>query len=125
MNRLLLLLTFLLTISFLSAQSKLQKKINDFATHPNLIHGQLSVALIDVTTNQLIAGHRSDKNMIPASSLKVLITGIALKKLGKDYQFKTTLLYDGNITVDGTLKGNLIIRGYGDPWSNLAMGRPW
>ena len=96
MYRLLLLLTFLLSFSILSAQSTLQKKINDFATHPNLIHGQLSVAIMDVATNKMIAGHRPNKNMIPASSLKVLITGIALKKLGKDYRFKTELLYDGD-----------------------------
>ena len=115
MYRLLIFHIFLLSFSILSAQSTVQKKIDDFATHPNLIHGQLSVALIDVATNQLIAGHRPNKNMIPASSLKVLITGIALEKLGKDYRFKTALLYDGNITADGTLKGNLIIRGYGDP----------
>ena len=115
MYRLLLLLTFLLSFSILSAQSTLQKKINDFATHPNLIHGQLSVAIMDVATNKMIAGHRPNKNMIPASSLKVLITGIALKKLGKDYRFKTELLYDGTITEEGILKGNLIIRGYGDP----------
>jgi len=70
---------------------------------------------MDITNNQLIAGHRANKTMIPASSLKVLITGIALKKLGKDYRFKTELVYDGIITTDGILKGNLIIRGYGDP----------
>jgi len=99
----------------LFSQSSIQKKIDAFATHPDLVHGQLSVALIDVASNQLVAGHRADKTMIPASSLKVLITGIALKKLGKNYRFKTELAYDGTITADGTLKGNLIIRGYGDP----------
>lgn len=113
----LLLCLFLSLFSFnsLFAQSTIQKKIDALASHSDLVHGQLSVALMDITTNQLIAGHRADKTMIPASSLKVLITGIALKKLGKDYRFKTELAYDGIITADGTLEGNLIIRGYGDP----------
>lgn len=115
MHRLLFILVFLLIVNALYAQSPIQKKINAFAAHPDLVHGQLSVALIDLTTNQLIAGHRADKTMIPASSLKVLVTGIALKKLGKDYRFKTELGYDGTITADGILQGNLIIRGYGDP----------
>ncbi len=105
----------LFPLSTLFSQSSIQKKIDALAAHPDLTHGQLSVALIDVTSNQLIAGHRADKTMIPASSLKVLITGIALKKLGRDYRFKTELAYDGTLTADGILKGNLIIRGYGDP----------
>lgn len=115
MRLLLLLFTVLLPLQSFFAQSVIQKKIDAFAAHPNLIHGQLSVALIDLSTNQLIAGHRADKTMIPASSLKVLITGIALKKLGQDYRFKTEIAYDGTITADGVLQGHLIIRGYGDP----------
>ena len=113
----LLLLSSILLISLQSsfAQPPIQKKIDALAAHPDLVHGQLSVALMDVENNQLIAGHRADKTMIPASSLKVLVTGIALKKLGKDYRFKTELTYDGTITADGVLQGNLIIRGYGDP----------
>ncbi len=115
MRPLLFLFVSFLSFNALFAQSSIQKKIDALASHPHLVHGQLSVALMDVATNQLIAGHRADKTMIPASSLKVLITGIALKKLGKDYRFKTALAHDGIITADGTLKGNLIIRGYGDP----------
>ncbi len=115
MLRILFLLILALSLHPLFAQSPIQKKIDALATHPNLVHGQLSVALIDVASDQLIAGHRADKTMIPASSLKVLVTGIALKKLGPDYRFKTELAYDGTITADGTLQGNLVIRGYGDP----------
>ncbi len=115
MPYLLFIICSLFPLSSLLSQSPIQKKIDALASHPDLTHGQLSVALIDIATNKLIAGHRANKTMIPASSLKVLITGIALKKLGRDYRFKTELAYDGSITADGTLKGNLIIRGYGDP----------
>ena len=115
MRLILLFIVILLPLESLISQSSIQKKIDALAAHPDLVHGQLSVALMDITNNQLIAGHRANKTMIPASSLKVLITGIALKKLGKDYRFKTELVYDGIITTDGILKGNLIIRGYGDP----------
>lgn len=111
-NLLLLLVTLL---PFTVSAQRIQSAINEFANHPALKHGQLSVALLDIETGKLIAGHRPEKTMIPASSLKVMITGIALKKLGAAYRFKTELGYDGKITKDGVLQGNLIIRGYGDP----------
>jgi D-alanyl-D-alanine carboxypeptidase/D-alanyl-D-alanine-endopeptidase (penicillin-binding protein 4) len=41
--------------------------------------------------------------------------------LGEDYQFKTELQYDGQLKPDGTLDGNLYIRGGGDP--TLGAGR--
>jgi PBP4 family serine-type D-alanyl-D-alanine carboxypeptidase len=38
-----------------------------------------------------------------------------LRYLGADYKFLTRMYIDGVISSDGTLYGNLIIRGYGDP----------
>ncbi|MEM8909128.1 MAG: D-alanyl-D-alanine carboxypeptidase/D-alanyl-D-alanine-endopeptidase, partial [Bacteroidota bacterium] len=61
------------------------------------------------------ASHHPDQSLIPASSLKVVTTAMALKFLGSDYTFKTTLEYDGQIDEAGVLQGNLYIRGGGDP----------
>ncbi len=55
-----------------------------------------------------------DKNLIPASILKIFITAAALEYLGPDYQFETKLFYRGKIN-KGTLKGNIWIEGGGDP----------
>ena len=53
--------------------------------------------------------------MLPASTMKLLTTAIAFERLGPTYQFSTDALRDGAITPDGTLNGNIYIRGDGDP----------
>jgi D-alanyl-D-alanine carboxypeptidase/D-alanyl-D-alanine-endopeptidase (penicillin-binding protein 4) len=62
---------------------------------------------------------RADELRVPASNNKVF-TGIwALDELGPDYRFPTDLLLAGPI-VDGVLKGDVVLRGSGDP----AFGYP-
>ena len=51
---------------------------------------------------------------IPASNTKIITAVVALLRLGPDYTFRTLLLTDGSV-LDGTLNGNLIIAGFGDP----------
>jgi serine-type D-Ala-D-Ala carboxypeptidase/endopeptidase (penicillin-binding protein 4) len=51
---------------------------------------------------------------MPASNNKVLTVSAALVRLGPDYRYETRVLTDGAI-IDGTLKGNLVVVGSGDP----------
>lgn len=97
------------------AQASLQRAVDVFAKDPVLRHASVSVSVVDLSTGKLVAGHRSDQSVAPASSLKVLTTSTALAVLGTDYSFTTELQYDGNIDADGVLQGNLYIKGYGDP----------
>jgi D-alanyl-D-alanine carboxypeptidase/D-alanyl-D-alanine-endopeptidase (penicillin-binding protein 4) len=64
------------------------------------------VALADAEGCRLV-GIRSDKPLIPASTLKLLTAAAALHHLGPDYRFRTDFYVDGG--------GNLKARGYGDP----------
>ncbi len=88
--------------------------IQKLAGHSDMKYASLGVCLVDVATNKVIASHNPDLSVIPASTMKVITTATALSILGPDYQFKTELLYDGAIE-NGVLKGNLYIKGYGDP----------
>lgn len=64
--------------------------------------------------------YRAGDPFIPASLTKVFTALYALKTLGSDYQYKTSLHYKGKIEGD-TLKGNLFLKGSGDP--SLTMAR--
>ena len=55
--------------------------------------------------------------MNPASTMKLLTTYAALELLGPAYTWRTEAYVDGNI-INGKLKGNLIIKGYGNPKMN-------
>ena len=50
----------------------------------------------------------------PASTQKLIPTFIALDSLGKDFRWRTELWLDG-LVVNGTLYGDVIIKGSGDP----------
>ncbi|HIA33198.1 MAG TPA: D-alanyl-D-alanine carboxypeptidase/D-alanyl-D-alanine-endopeptidase, partial [Nitrospinaceae bacterium] len=64
----------------------------------------------------------SDRLFSPASNVKLLTTAMALKRLGPDYRFKTSLY--ATIPIDGkTLRGDISIKGFGDP--NLVSEQMW
>ena len=54
------------------------------------------------------------KPMNPASTMKLVTTFAALELLGPDYRWRTEVYADGPVA-DGTLDGNLVLKGYGDP----------
>lgn len=62
----------------------------------------------------MVYSYDTDRLQSPASVLKTVATATALEILGEDYRYPTTLEYDG-ILENGTLEGNLYIKGSGDP----------
>ncbi len=75
----------------------------------------MSVYVRPVNANQpalLTANADAPRN--PASTMKLVTTYTALGVLGPDYRWPTEMHVTGNIT-GGTLYGDVIIRGYGDP----------
>ena len=56
----------------------------------------------------------ANKLMIPASNMKIVTLAAAAEKLGWDYRYETQLVATGSI-VSGTLDGDLVVVGSGDP----------
>ena len=75
----------------------------------------LSMYAIEMSTGRVLIDQNSHLSMTPASCLKIVTTGAALHLLGPDHHFETYLTYDGSIDFSGTLHGNVIIQGGGDP----------
>ena len=91
------------------------KEVSHSEPFKSSVLGVLAVNMAGDTLVSLNSGTR----MNPASTLKLVSTGLALCSLGPDYRFETSLAYDGTIC-DSTLTGNLYIVGGGDP--TLASG---
>jgi D-alanyl-D-alanine carboxypeptidase/D-alanyl-D-alanine-endopeptidase (penicillin-binding protein 4) len=102
----------------------LKNKINSYQTGASLKHAQWSVYAEYVENGKVIIDLNGGKSLTPASGLKLLTTAAALDILGEKYKFKTRLYYDGKITSEGILEGNLYILGGGDPTlgSNTVKG---
>lgn len=80
------------------------------------------VAVFDLKNDRLTLGVNLEKLYIPASNAKIITSLTALKMLRPDYTFKTTFYIDGKIK-QGTLQGNLYIKGFGDP--DLVPEQVW
>jgi len=58
--------------------------------------------------------HQPNLPLNPASVMKLVTTFAGLELLGRDFRWRTEVYLDGPL-VDGALKGNLILKGHGDP----------
>ncbi|MEQ1502943.1 MAG: D-alanyl-D-alanine carboxypeptidase/D-alanyl-D-alanine-endopeptidase, partial [Myxococcota bacterium] len=76
-------------------------------------HSGLQV--VDVETGQQVFSRNGDQLLNPASTMKVVTSAAALRNLGPSYRFTTDVYYDGELEPDGTLNGNLYVKGHGDP----------
>ena len=81
---------------------------------PYLRGASFSLIVRDVQEGKTVYSYDTDRLQSPASVLKTVATATALEILGEDYRYPTTLEYDGTLK-DGTLQGNLYIKGSGDP----------
>jgi serine-type D-Ala-D-Ala carboxypeptidase/endopeptidase (penicillin-binding protein 4) len=77
--------------------------------------GTWGVMVVSLTRGDTLYAYNAGQQMLPASTMKLLTSAIALDRFGPDYQFSTDALRDAAVGPDGTLKGNLYLRGDGDP----------
>ena len=81
---------------------------------PYMRGASFSLVVKDVQEGRMVYSYDTERLQSPASVLKTVATATALEILGEDYRYPTTLEYDG-ILENGTLEGNLYIKGSGDP----------
>ncbi len=87
------------------------------------------IAVLD-PAGRLVFGRNADRLFMPASNTKLVVTATALAMLGRGWTVRTPV-YAGGPVIGGTLAGDLILYGQGDPtWSarcfaidTLAAGR--
>lgn len=70
---------------------------------------------VDAENDGDAAGYRMDTGLVPGSTLKAVTTATALDILGVDFRFETEIQYTGTIADDGTLHGDIVVKGGGDP----------
>ena len=82
----------------------------------------VSVVVQAVDAEQALIRHNAQQAMNPASTMKLVTTYAALELLGPTFTWKTEALLDSP-PINGQLKGNLYLRGSGDP--RLALEQFW
>ena len=82
--------------------------------------GTWGVLVASVTRGDTLFSINADVLLKPASTMKMMTTGLALERLGPEHTFETTVLRDRPIS-NGTIDGNLYLRGGGDPSLSLRF----
>jgi D-alanyl-D-alanine carboxypeptidase/D-alanyl-D-alanine-endopeptidase (penicillin-binding protein 4) len=78
-------------------------------------HAGLTAALaVDLRTGETLFHRRERLGLVPASNEKLAVTYTALVVLGPSYRIETTVFGEGEL-IDGVWRGNLVLKGYGDP----------
>ncbi|HEX6573794.1 MAG TPA: D-alanyl-D-alanine carboxypeptidase/D-alanyl-D-alanine-endopeptidase [Gemmatimonadaceae bacterium] len=77
--------------------------------------GQFGVMAVSLTRGDTLFMNNAGIPLMPASTMKMLTSAAAFEQFGPRYQFSTDVLYDGTLGSDGTLNGNVYLRGDGDP----------
>ena len=93
---------------------RLQSAIDALLTRAPLENAIWGIEVRDLLSGEVLYARNPTTSLIPASTTKLATTAAAIERLGPDFRLETGLYVDGEI-VNGTLMGDLVIRGAGDP----------
>lgn len=105
----------LLTNILLAQTNVIDKLIKTSLASKSLQNASWSLCAEYIDNSQPIINYQGQLSLTPASGLKLITTAAALDILGEDYKCYTRIYYDGHISKNGTLEGNIYIQGGGDP----------
>ncbi len=83
----------------------------------------VSLEVVNARNGERVFTYGDDRLLMPASTMKLITSAVALRELGPAYRFPTWIKYDGTLGSDGVLDGNLYVVGQGDP--TMVVERMW
>ena len=119
----LVLLALLAILTLPAAAQSLPPEFDAALARAKIPRDAVTVLLVDAQGNTAPRiAHRTTVPVNPASVMKLVTTYAALDLLGPSYSWSTPVYLEGAVR-DGTLFGNLYIKGQGDP--KLVLERLW
>ena len=90
-------------------------------TLPGPVKGTWGAMVVSLSRGDTLFALAPGARVMPASTMKLFTSALALEVLGPQHRFQTEVLRDGVLAADGTLRGNLVLRGDGDPSMSPRM----
>src|SRR5579863_3846957 len=112
------LISFLLITGLCNAQtlqSRLQNAFSRLQADSQCKYASVSLTVLDAKTGETVFAANPNMGLATASTLKTITSITAFHILGKDFQYQTQFGYTGFVDRGGTLNGDVIIKGSGDP----------
>lgn len=108
------ILIYSASTGFSDTQSQIQNTINRIiAKAPNSLNA--GVIIEDLTDGKILYETNPNRYFVPASNLKLFTAYAALKQLGANYTFATSISIVKSQVAQGTLNGNVYLQFSGDP----------
>ena len=102
------------------ARSALRQFLDTLVDAPEFRSAQWGSLVVDPVRAETLYARNADKLFMPASNMKLLTGTTALAQLGANYRWRTSMLAKGEVR-NGTLMGDLIVQGNGDPSISAHM----
>jgi len=100
--------------SAIDIRDAFSKRLDFIFKDDKLSKTQLGIQVYSLSRQESLYSKNAEAPLAPASAIKLLTALVALKKLGPDFTYKTEVFLDGTQS-QSTLKGNIYIKGSGDP----------
>ncbi|UOY92466.1 D-alanyl-D-alanine carboxypeptidase/D-alanyl-D-alanine-endopeptidase [Ectobacillus sp. JY-23] len=101
--------------SVVTSISQIDQLVANLPKSASTIGMRAGISVYNTKTGESVYQHDADKTFVPASNLKLYVTAAALDRLGEEYRFRTEVYTTGHVNPQGTLLGDVVIKGYGDP----------
>ena len=88
--------------------------IDSLADAPEFSNAHWGILVVDPERGDTLYSRNAGKLFMPASNMKILTSATALAQLGPDFRFRTVFATRGSVS-NGTLDGDLLVIGRGDP----------
>ena len=106
--------TLLFGLLYFNTIAQTHPALERFLSTSYMRGASVSFMIKDVRNDTALYRYDANREVIPASVLKLVTTATALEFFGENFRFETAIAYDGGIK-DSTLFGNIYIIGSGDP----------
>ena len=93
----------------------LQARLAEQVAQPRFAAAMWGIKIVSLDTGKTLFEHNAHKLLKPASNAKLYTGALALDRLGPDFRIQTSLYAAAKPDESGTLGGDLIIFGRGDP----------
>jgi serine-type D-Ala-D-Ala carboxypeptidase/endopeptidase (penicillin-binding protein 4) len=103
--------------------TELTRRIQAHVSEPRFSNALWGIKIVSLDSGITVFEDHPDRLMSPASNSKLYTAALALDRLGADYRITTPLFGTAAPDADGTLRGDLVIAGRGDPsWNAHHAG---
>lgn len=97
-----------------TAATGLQQQLDTLLSDARFQGSQVGLVVRDATTGETLYDRNGSTRLLPASNTKLFSSTAAMHTLGPSYRFHTDVLATAPVR-GGKLRGDLYLKGYGDP----------